>query len=90
MNKQGCKRQTHLTVKYFGTCGKILIFRILLLLVFLFDNVFGLINKDILTFQFYSVYGRLYFINNSLTIGYFLSNILPLDIQTSIAGCTQF
>ena len=66
MNKQGCKRQTHLTVKYFGTCGKILIFRILLLLVFLFDNVFGLINKDILTFQFYSVYGRLYFINNSL------------------------
>ena len=23
MNKRGCKRQTHLTVKYFGTCGKI-------------------------------------------------------------------
>ena len=66
MNKQGCKRQTHLTVKYFGTCGKILIFRILLLLVFSFNNVFGLINKDLLTFQFYSVYGRLYFINISL------------------------
>ena len=22
MNKQGCKRQSYLTVKYFGTCGK--------------------------------------------------------------------
>ena len=22
MNKEGCKKQKHLTVKYFGTCGK--------------------------------------------------------------------
>ena len=44
MNKQGCKRQTHLTVKYFGTCGKIYY-----IIVQSFENVIILYQIQLIT-----------------------------------------